>query len=133
MSIVPVGTRSDRISGTRRARISGTRSYLVECYKQAQLAHSEGLSAWGRSQSSNPAADVDGYGFVKAAISMQAQNAEIEFAAALITGMGLRQDCEQYVRRAVAGAKGNALLAENLASHFGKQRIAEALATLGSK
>ncbi len=101
--------------------------YLVECYKQAQLARAEGLSAWGHSKWSNPAANVDGCGFVKSAISMRGTDAEMEFAAALITA-GSRKECQQHIERAAAGAKGNALLVDNLSGHFGKQVVVEALA-----
>jgi hypothetical protein len=103
--------------------------YLVECYKQAQLARTEGLTAWRDIQWSNPAASLDGYGFVKNAISMRKQNAEMEFAAALITESGSHKVCQQHIQRAVVGAKDNPLLAENLSRHFGKQAIAQALAT----
>jgi hypothetical protein len=99
--------------------------YLVECYKQAELARKEGLSAWRHSEWSNPAANVDGYGFVKSAISMRGQDAEMEFAAALISSVGSRKDCQQHLERAVAGAKDNPLLADNLSRHFGKQTIAQ--------
>jgi hypothetical protein len=86
--------------------------YLVECYKQAQAV---GLTAGGDKQGSNPAANVDGYSFVKKAISMRGQDAEMEFAAALITEWGSRhQDFQRHVERAVSGAGGNALLADNL-------------------
>jgi hypothetical protein len=102
--------------------------YLVECYKQAQFARSEGFAAWRHSEWSNPAANLDGYGFVKSAIRMRGEDAEMEFAAALICSMGSRKDCQEHIERAVANAKGNALLSENLSSHFGKQTGAQALA-----
>lgn len=96
--------------------------YLVECYKQAQWARSEGLSAWGHSEWSDPAANLDGYSFVKSAVRMRGGDPEMEFAAALISSMGSHEDdCQQHVERVVAGAKGNPLLAANLSSYFGKQ------------
>jgi len=107
--------------------------YLVECYKQAQLARSEGLSAWRHTEWSNPAANVDGYGSVKNAITMRGQDGEMEFAAALITESGSHKVCQQHIQRAVVGAKDNPLLAENLSSHFGKQTVAQALATSETK
>jgi hypothetical protein len=102
--------------------------YLVECYKQAQSARALGLTAWRHTQWSNPAANVDGYGFVEKAIRMQAQDAEMEFAAALITEWGShQQDFQRHVEHAVAGAGGNALLADNLSAHFGRRVAAQAL------
>jgi hypothetical protein len=93
--------------------------YLVECYKQAQLARTEGLSAWGRSEWSDPVGNLDGYSFVKSAIGMRGEDAEMEFAAALISSTGSHKDRQQRIERAAAGAKDNALLAENLSSYFG--------------
>jgi hypothetical protein len=101
--------------------------YLVECYKQAQFARSEGFAAWRNSEWSNPAANLDGYSFVKSAIRMRGEDAEMEFAAALISSMGSRKDCQEHIERAAAGAKGNALLSENLSSRFGEQTVAQAL------
>jgi hypothetical protein len=103
--------------------------YLVECYKQAQLGRAEGLSAWRHTEWSNPAANLNGYTFVKSAIRIRGEDAEMEFAAALISSMGSRKDCQQHIDRAIAGARGNSLLAENLSSYFGKQTVAQALAT----
>jgi hypothetical protein len=102
--------------------------YLVECYKQAQIARREGLSAWGHSKWPNPAAQVDGYELVKGAIRLRGQDPEMEFAAALIAEMGSRSDCQEHIRRAVAGSKQDALLTQNLASHFGKGTVSQSLA-----
>lgn len=95
--------------------------YLVECYKQAQLARTEGLSAWRDSEWSDPAANLDGYSFVKRAIGMRGEDAEMEFAAALISSTGSHKDRQQRIERAAAGAKDNTLLAENLSNYFGKR------------
>jgi hypothetical protein len=107
--------------------------YLVECYKQAQWARSEGLSAWKHTEWSDPAANIDGYSFVKAAISIRRQDPEMEFAAALISSSGSRKECQQHIQRALVGAKADALLADNLSSHFGKQMIEQALTSAESK
>lgn len=95
--------------------------YLVECYKEADLARTEGLSAWRHTEWSDPAANLDGYGFVKQAIEMRGEDAEMEFAAALISSAGSHADRQQRIDRAAAGAKHNALLAENLSTYFGNR------------
>lgn len=102
--------------------------YLVECYKQAQLARSEGFAAWRHSEWSNAAANLDGYSFVESAIRMRGEDAEMEFAAALISSVESRKDCQQHIERSVAGAKDNVLLTDNLSTRFGKQTAAKALA-----
>jgi len=66
----------------------------------------------------NPAAGFGGYAWVKKAISMRGGDAEMEFAAALITTENWRQDYPQHVAKARAGMKEDPLLAENVASRF---------------
>ena len=66
----------------------------------------------------NPAAGVDGYAMVKKAIALRGDDAEMEFAAALITLSGPRDEHTDHAQRAIAGAKTDALLAQNLATHF---------------
>lgn len=91
--------------------------YLAETYHQ-----------WLKDQ--DPAAGLDGYGFVKKALTLRGNDAEMEFAAALITLRDPGQDHLEHSQRAIAGAKADALLARNLASHFlgnEKQTVAQAL------
>ncbi|HEY6293994.1 MAG TPA: hypothetical protein VI455_20765 [Terriglobia bacterium] len=91
--------------------------YLTECYKQwlgRNLPHmTDGLP-----MSPNPAANLDGYAWVKRAIGLRGQDPEMELAAALITLEGPEGDRQEHVQKAMAGAKGDPLLAQNLASHF---------------
>jgi hypothetical protein len=86
--------------------------YLAETYKQ-----------WMGSDEPNPAKGYDGYGWVKKAIGLRGSDPEMEFAAAVITFIGSPRDHIEHVERAVAGAKTDALLAQNLASHFNRQPI----------
>jgi hypothetical protein len=93
--------------------------YLAETYKQwigqkwMQVSNEE----------QNPAAGVDGYALVKKALALRehSQNgndAQMEFAAALITLSGPRDAHREHAQKAIAGAKSDPLLAQNLASHF---------------
>jgi hypothetical protein len=88
--------------------------YLAESYKQ-----------WFgivRAQP-NPAAGMDGYGWVKKAIEMRGQDPEMEFAAALITIMtGPENEHRDHASKAKAGAKSDPLLAQNLTSAPGEFR-----------
>ena len=91
--------------------------YLVETYKQwigQNLPHMTD----GMRLDSNPAASVDGYAMVKKAITLRGEDAQMEFAAALITLSGPREEHAQHAQKAIAGAKADALLAQNLATHF---------------
>jgi hypothetical protein len=90
--------------------------YLAETYKQ-----------WMGEGEPNPAKTLDGYGWIKKAISLRGSDPEMEFAAALITLNGSERDRNDHVEKAMAGAKTDPLLAQNLASHFNRQTIAETL------
>ena len=102
--------------------------YLIESYKQA--AHlREGSALWSRDNHPSAAAapgtpefawqatdetlKVDGYGFVKKAIAMTgAPNAEMEFAASLMTQGTV---ASAHRARAAASAARGSVLAQNLA------------------
>jgi len=86
--------------------------YLTETYKQ-----------WIGKGEPNPATGLDGYGWVKKAISLRGQDPEMDFAAALITLAGPRSDHQDHVWKAMEGAKSDPLLAQNLASNFNRQKI----------
>src|SRR6266481_3409672 len=93
--------------------------YLAETYKQ-WIGQS-----WMRvsKDEQNPAAGVDGYALVKKALALRgtSQNgndAQMEFAAALITLSGPRDAHREHAQKAIAGAKRDPLLAQNLASRF---------------
>ena len=66
----------------------------------------------------NPAHGLDGYTLVKKALAMRGNDAQMEFAAALITLRGPDADQQAHAAKAVAGAKTDELLARNLSSHF---------------
>lgn len=96
--------------------------YLAETYKQwigKDLPHMTD----GMRLDANPAAGVDGYAWVKKAIALRGaalrgDDAQMEFAAALITLSGPREEHAQHAQKAIAGGKTDALLAQNLATHF---------------
>jgi hypothetical protein len=88
--------------------------YLIECYRQAQLSRSLGMTAWGHGSWTNPAAAVDGYSSVEKAIEIRGEDPEMEFAAALITLDSHKADHNEHARKALAGEKEDSLLAKNV-------------------
>jgi hypothetical protein len=90
--------------------------YLAESYEQ-----------WMGKGEPNPAAGVDGYSLVRKAISLSGSDPEMEFAAALVTLAGPEDAHQVHVRKAMAGATNDPLLAQNLGSNFHHQTIAEFL------
>ena len=71
----------------------------------------------------NPAAGLDGYALVKKALALRGpsqmgNDAQMEFAAALITLSGPHDAHREHAQKAIAGAKSDPLLAQNLASRF---------------
>jgi hypothetical protein len=91
--------------------------YLVETYKQ-WLGQNLPHMTDGMRMDPNPAVGVDGYAWVKKAIALRGNDAQMEFAAALITLSGPQEAHRQHAQKAIAGAKADALLAQNLATHF---------------
>jgi hypothetical protein len=91
--------------------------YLAESYKQWMMGNGE----------PNPARGVDGYSWVKRAIAQKGSDPQMEFGAAMITLSGAESDHKRHVEQAMAGAKADPLLAQNLASNFRKQTIASLL------
>jgi hypothetical protein len=91
--------------------------YLAETYKQwigQNLPHmTDGMRI-----DPNPAAGVDGYSMIKKALALRGSDPQMEFAAALITLAGPQDAHREHALKALAGAKGDPLLAQNLASHF---------------
>jgi hypothetical protein len=87
--------------------------YLIESYKQAVHLREDRrpeLRAWA---AVDETIRVDGYNWVKKAMSMGLQNAEVEFAASLMT-QGATASAHR--QKAIAAAPKNSLLAKNLAS-----------------
>jgi hypothetical protein len=81
--------------------------YLVSAYRQ-----------WLGRDENNPAAELDGYAWVKKAIALRGDDPEMDFAAALITLSGPADEHRAYVEKAIAGTKSDPLLAQNFARHF---------------
>jgi hypothetical protein len=91
--------------------------YLVETYKQ-----------WIGLGEPNPTAGLNGYAWVQKAIGKRGSDAEMEFAAALITLIGgPEREHNEHVQKAIAGAKNDPLLAQNMSSTFGTQTISQLL------
>src|SRR3989441_4984081 len=96
--------------------------YLAETYKQ-WLGQNLPHMTDGMRMDPNPAAAVDGYALVKKALALRgtalhADDPQMEFAAALITLSGPQDEHRQHAQKAIAGAKTDSLLAQNLATHF---------------
>ncbi len=79
--------------------------YLMACYEQANIAK-----------------DLPGYELVKEALAVSGQNAEIEFACALVTLWPKNAAHSQHLQRARAAAKTNTLLSANIESHFANEK-----------
>ena len=91
--------------------------YLAETYKQ-WIGKNMPHMTDGMRMDPNPAAGVDGYALVKKAIELRGPDPQMEFAAALITLSGPQAEHHEHARKAMAGAKSDPLLAQNLATHL---------------
>jgi len=82
--------------------------YLAEAYKQMRVMHSPQMVA----------PELDGYKWVLRAIHLRGSDAEMEFAAALMSAQETtRAQRDTHWRKAVAGAVEESLLARNLVTH----------------
>lgn len=100
--------------------------YLAESYKQASwlAQHTnwlKSLTPAGPEMKANPGLGVDGFAWVKKAISLRGQDAEMEFAAVLMTPEGSQKEHNEHLQKAMAGAKEDPLLARNIAKRFSKE------------
>jgi len=87
--------------------------YLIESYKQAKTLREKDdpmMRSWA---AVDETIKVDGYNWVKKAMAMSAPNAEMEFAASLMTE---RSAASAHRAKAIAAAPKGSVLARNLAS-----------------
>jgi hypothetical protein len=85
--------------------------YLLETYKQA----------YGKDSAKDVANSRDGYALITRAIQLQGNDAEMEFAAAMVMAMANSQGSSSlrtaHLKLAVTGAVEDSLLAKNLIKH----------------
>jgi hypothetical protein len=96
--------------------------FFLESWKQAYV-----------DGSGKKPADFDGYALVKQAIALRGNDAEMEFAAALITSVRSDKTAHRaHLQKAIAGAPEGSMLARNIVNHFGRkgQSIADLRANL---
>ena len=101
------------LSTTSDGRAWFDAGYLIESYKQALHLRKDRkpeLRAWA---AVDETIRIDGYNWVKKAMSMSAPSAEMEFAASLMTQ---GSTASAHRAKALAAAPKNSLLAKNLAS-----------------
>jgi hypothetical protein len=91
--------------------------YLAETYKQ-WIGKNMPHMTDGMRMDANPAAGLDGYALVKKALTLRGADPQMEFAAAMITLSGPQEEHRQHAQKAIAGAKSDSLLAQNLATPF---------------
>jgi hypothetical protein len=112
------GLQTRATSGEHDSLAAFDYGYLIETYRQLEMAFRMSGPRLDRGNWVNPAAGSDGYVWVKKAIRMRGGDAEMEFAAALITRENWKQDYQGHVEKARAGMRQDPLLAQNVASRF---------------
>ena len=73
---------------------------------------------WINKDFANPAQGLDAYALIKKSIELRRNDAQLNFAAALVTLDGPISDQREYAQKAIAGAPSDPLLARNLSTHF---------------
>ena len=107
------GVMGRALATTTDARAWFDAGYLIESFKQASAIREirdPERHAWA---AVDETLKVDGYNWVKKAMSMTAPNAEMEFAASLMTQGALSAE---HRAKAIAAAPKNSLVAKNIAA-----------------
>jgi len=107
--LVRLVARSDSAPANAAALASFDLGYFAETLGQAQFLNKS---------AGNPAQGIDAYALVRKALRLRPGDAQMQFAAALITLDGPASDHRQYAQDAMTGANSDPLLARNLSSHF---------------
>ncbi len=115
------GAAADLLASLKARSLNGEKSgdhalflfdygYMLETYRQISLFQGDrkSMNAGGES----------GFPYVLGALALRGGDAEMEFAAALIASWPRQKEYEEHFRKAVSGADGDRLLADNLVSHF---------------
>ena len=105
LSMLMARTLQANASESRSATAWFDVGYLLACYEQANLGK-----------------DFRGYEFVKKALALRGEDAEMEFACAVVTVWPKNAEHKQHVQRAKAAMSGNALLAANFQERFGAEK-----------
>ncbi len=114
-ALVGRAEHAERTGGRDGALALFDAGYLAETYRQAfPVVRSERK---GERTATLPeaAAGLDGYSYVLRAIKMRGGDPEMEFAAAVMSSSGTR---DQHLQRAATAARDGSLLARNLDTHF---------------
>jgi len=83
--------------------------YLAKTFQQYE---------WIDKSASDPAQNFDAYTLIQHALQLRPNDAQMQFAAALITLDGPIPEQIEHGQKAIAGAQSDPLLARNLATHF---------------
>jgi len=73
---------------------------------------------WINKDFANPAQGMDAMSLIKKSLEQRPNDAQMNFAAALITLDGPVSNQREYAQKAIAGASSDPLLARNLSTHF---------------
>jgi hypothetical protein len=90
--------------------------YFIETIRQAPTADGQRNTA--------PVEGLKGYPYIQEALRRRADDPAMEFAAAIVTLSPKHPAQPDHLRKAASGAHRDALLAQNLKSHFPEQRLA---------
>jgi hypothetical protein len=106
--LITVVSRADSAPAASAALANFDAGYLAEVMKEYEWI----------SKATSAAHNFDGYARIKKAVEMSPNNAQMNFAAALVTLSGTADEHNAYAQKALAGAQSDELLARNLSTHF---------------
>jgi hypothetical protein len=106
--LITLVSRADSAPAASAALANFDAGYLAEVMKEYEWI----------SKTTSGAHNFDGYARIKNAVALSPNNAQMDFAAALVTLSGPIAEHNAYAQKALAGAQSDELLARNLATHF---------------
>jgi hypothetical protein len=106
--LVMLLSRADSAPAASAALANFDAGYLAEVMKEYEWI----------SKSTSPAHNFDGYARIKKALELSPNNAQMNFAAALVTLSGPAEEHNAYAQKALSGGQSDELLARNLSTHF---------------
>jgi len=96
----------------------GTPDSSLALFDEGYFVATLGQLHWVDKGFANFAQGLDAYALVKKAVQVRPNDAQMNFAAALVTLDGPISDQREYAQKAMAGASSDPLLARNLSTHF---------------
>lgn len=101
-----------------RSNAANTSTAAIANFDAGYFAATLDQLHWINKDFSNPAQSLDAFALLKKSLDLRPNDAQLNFAASLVTLEGPISEQREYAQKAMAGAQSDPLLARNLSTHF---------------